>query len=41
MEGTNVGYCSWRRRAILFVGSVSMLMGLVGTALPAVAAQGV
>ncbi len=41
MEGTNVGYCSWRDRAILFVGSVSVLMGLDGTALPAVAAQGV
>ena len=32
---------SWRRQAILVVGSVSLLIGLVGTGLPTAAAQGV
>jgi pimeloyl-ACP methyl ester carboxylesterase len=36
-----MGYYSWRRRAILVVGLVSLLLELIGTALSPVAAQGI
>jgi pimeloyl-ACP methyl ester carboxylesterase len=36
-----MGSCSWRLRTILVVGLVSFLLALIGTALPAVAAQGI
>src|SRR5207248_8298439 len=39
MEGTDMGYSSWCRRATLVIGSISLLIGLISTALPAMAAQ--
>ena len=34
-----MGYSSWCRRATLVIGSISLLIGLISTALPAMAAQ--